>query len=157
MLTTGTGAVIDLLTRRIPNALAIFTAALGLALSAFGVTQVSVAGSLAGLILGLALMLPGHVLGGTGAGDVKLMAGAGAVLGVRLVPVAFVYTLIAGGVLALVFAIMRGRLHRTLQALHFVVVSPREGRQAVEGAGAVNRIPYAPAIAIGCLLAAVGF
>jgi prepilin peptidase CpaA len=126
MLTTGTGAVIDALTRRIPNHLALVTAGLGIALSALGITQVSVAASLAGFALGLVLMLPGHLLGATGAGDVKLLAAAGTILGARLVFVAFLYTLIAGGVLACVVALTRGRLQRTLRSIRLVVVSPRE-------------------------------
>jgi prepilin peptidase CpaA len=157
MLTMGTGAVIDTMTRRIPNRLALFTAALGICLSALGITHVSLAGSLAGFALGLVLMLPGHLLGATGAGDVKLMAAAGTILGVRLVPVAFLYTLIAGGVLACVVAVMRGSLHRTLGGIRLIVVSPHAGRQSVEAAGPVNRFPYAPAIATGCLLVALGF
>jgi prepilin peptidase CpaA len=157
MLTMGTGAVVDALTRRVPNRLALFTAALGISLSALGITHVSLAASLAGFALGLALMLPGHLFGATGAGDVKLMAAAGTILGVRLVPAAFLYTLIAGGVLACVVAVMRGCLHRTLRGIRLIVVSPHAGRRAVEAAGPVNCFPYAPAIAIGCLLAALGF
>jgi prepilin peptidase CpaA len=157
MLTMGTGAVVDALTRRVPNRLALFTAALGVSLSALGITQVSLAGSLAGLALGLVLMLPGHLFGATGAGDVKLMAAAGTILGVKLVPVAFLYTLIVGGVLACAVAVTRGRLHRTLRGIGLIVGSPRAGRRAVEAAGPVNRFAYAPAIAIGCLLAALGF
>jgi prepilin peptidase CpaA len=157
MLTVGTGAVVDTLTRRVPNRLALFTAALGLGLSALGVTHVSFAASLGGFALGLAVMLPGHLVGATGAGDVKLMAAAGTILGVRLVPVAFLYTLIAGGVLACMVAVTRGRLPRTLRGIGLIVVSPHAGRRAVEAAGPVNRFPYAPAIAGGCLLAALGF
>lgn len=157
MLTMGTGAIIDARTRRIPNVLALLTAVLGISLSALGLTQVSVAASLAGFAIGFLLMLPGHVLGATGAGDVKLMAAAGAILGVRTVPVAFVYTLIAGGMLACVLAVSRGRLRRTLHGIRRIVVSPQDGRRVVEAAGPVNRFPYAPAIAIGCLLAALGY
>jgi len=157
MLTMGTGAAVDLTTRRIPNRLALFTAALGLSLSALGISHISLAASLAGFALGFVLMLPGHLLGATGAGDVKLMAAGGAILGVRLVPVAFVYTLVAGGVLACVIAVTRGCLRRTLRSVRLIVVSPQEGRGAAEAAGPVNRFPYAPAIAAGCLLAALGF
>ncbi len=42
---------------------------------------VSVGAALLGCVIGLVLMLPGHVLGATGAGDVKLMAAVGSLLG----------------------------------------------------------------------------
>ena len=55
-----------------------------------------------GFVMGFALMLPGHLLGATGAGDVKLMAAIGALVGPVLMVKAFLFTAIAGGVLAVV-------------------------------------------------------
>ena len=70
--------------------------------------------SLAGLAIGFALMLPGHALGATGAGDVKLMAAVGAMVGPVTVVTAFAFTSIAGGIMALVIAIRRRRFRATL-------------------------------------------
>ena len=72
----GTGAAIDLRTRRVPNPLTVLLAAIGVAFAAFGISGLTVGASLAGFALGLALMLPGHLIGATGAGDVKLFAAA---------------------------------------------------------------------------------
>ncbi len=155
VLMLGTGAVIDALTRRVPNPLTIAAAALGVTLAATGLTRVTVGQSLFGLLLGMLLMLPGYLLGKTGAGDVKLLGAAGAILGLQRVPYAFVYTAIAGGVLALAVALSRGRLGGTLRGAALVVASPRAGRTAVESPQAGNTFPYAPAIAIGCILAAL--
>lgn len=157
MLTMGTCAVVDVRTRRVPNPLAFGAAGLGLGLSALGFTHVSLTASLAGFVLGFLLMLPSHLLGGTGAGDVKLMAAGGAIVGVRLVPVAFVYTLLAGGALACGVAVRRGCLRTTLQGVGVLAAFPSAGRRRVERAGACNRFPYAPAIAAGCALAVLGF
>jgi len=156
VLTLGTGAVIDALTRRIPNVLTLTATVLGVTLAATGITHVTVAQSLAGLVLGMLLMLPGHLLGVTGAGDVKLLGAAGAILGAGRVPLAFVYTAIAGGLLALVVAAARGRLAGTLRGTARVVASPRTRRTAVETPHWGNLFPYGPAIAIGCVLAALG-
>lgn len=156
LLTLGTGAIIDIMTRRIPNLVSLGGAALGLLLAATGLTHVTVLQSLSGFLLGMLLMLPGHLLGATGAGDVKLLGAAGAILGVGLVPLAFVYTAIAGGVLALVVAAARGRVGGTLCAAALVVARPHAGRAAVEAPHADNRFAYGPAIAIGCVLAALG-
>ena len=73
----GVGALIDLRTRRIPNALTVTLASTGVACAAVGIGDLSVSASLAGFALGLALMLPGHLIGATGAGDVKLFAAVG--------------------------------------------------------------------------------
>jgi len=156
MLMLGTGAVIDALTRRIPNPLTLAAAALGVMLAATGITHVTVAQSLSGFLLGMLLMLPGYLLGATGAADVKLLGAAGAILGVGRVPLAFVYTAIAGGLLALFVAAARGRLAGTLRGAALVVAHPRAGRVAVEAPQAGNGFAYGPAIAIGCALAALG-
>ena len=50
-------------------------------------------------------MLPGHALGATGAGDVKLMAAVGSLLGPLVIVNAVLFTAIAGGVLAVTVAI----------------------------------------------------
>ena len=104
----GASVVVDLKTRRVPNVLTFGTAATGLMLAAAHVSRCQPSGGLRGLAVGLALMLPGHVIGATGAGDVKLFAAAGTLLGPTGMLVAFVYTAIAGGVLAMAVAIRRG-------------------------------------------------
>lgn len=129
----GTGAVVDMRTRRIPNVVTLATALLGLGLAAAGVTQVTIAQSVAGAAVGAALMLPGYLAGATGAGDVKALGAAGALLGVRRVPAAFLYTALAGGVVAVAIVLWR---RRTASTDRF--------------------FPYGPAIAVGCALAAFG-
>jgi prepilin peptidase CpaA len=100
------------------------------------------------------LMLPGHLLGGTGAGDVKLLGAAGAILGVGRVPAAFLFTAIAGGLLALLVAMARRRLARSLGGAAHIVVSPRARRAITSHSD--NSFPYGPAIAVGSLIAALG-
>ena len=74
----------------------------GLGLAAFGCGGISVGAAVLGCVIGLVLMLPGHVLGATGAGDVKLMAAVGTLLGPLVVVNAVLFTAIAGGVLAVI-------------------------------------------------------
>ena len=152
-LGTGAGAVVDLGTRRIPNVVVIFTAAAGLALAAAGLSGVSLMASVGGAIMGFVLMLPGHRFGATGAGDVKLFAAAGAILGVQRVPVAFVLTLLAGGVLAVGFAVHRGRFVATCRRAASVVGGSPTARREIERETAHNRFPYGPAIAVGVTIA----
>src|SRR6266550_2253301 len=64
--------VIDLRTRRVPNALTWPAAVAGIVFAVTGAGRVGIAASIAGGVIGLALMLPGYLFGGTGGGDVKL-------------------------------------------------------------------------------------
>jgi prepilin peptidase CpaA len=153
---TGAAAVIDLRTRRVPNLLTMSMAAAGIALAFAGIGRVGLAASLTGCVIGAVLMLPGHLLGGTGAGDVKLLAAAGAWLGPALTFKAFLAAVIAGGVIALIVATRRGRLRRTLNTTTRLAVGTAVAAE-VEHPQANNRFAYAPAIAIGVTLAALGW
>ncbi len=153
---TGTAAVVDLRTRRVPNVLTMTMASVGIAAAVAGVGRVGLAAAFAGCVLGAVLMLPGHVLGATGAGDVKLLAAAGALLGPGLTLRAFVATVIAGGLIALVVAVHRGRLRRTLNATTRLAVGHAVAAE-IQDPQAGNRFAYAPAIAIGATLAALGW
>lgn len=155
--TGGASTVVDLRTRRIPNWLTLGVATLGVALSAAQLSPLSVAASLGGFVVGLLLMLPGHVIGATGAGDVKLFAAAGTMLGPTQIASAFVYTAIAGGVLAVAIAVHRGRLTQTIEGTATLVRTGGTNVADIESPLADNRFAYAPAIAVGVLAAALGF
>ena len=147
--------VIDLRTRRIPNELTAAIAGVGLGLAATGTSGISVAASFTGFFLGLLLMMPGYMLGATGAGDVKLMGAVGAVMGPALVVSAFLFTAIAGGVLAVFVAVRRQRLTETLARTGQLVAGPGDAPQKIRGATSASRFAYGPAIAIGTVVAAL--
>jgi prepilin peptidase CpaA len=149
----GSAALIDSARRRIPNAITLGTTVMGVVLAATGLSGVSVGASLLGFFLGFLFMLPGHVLGSTGAGDVKLFAAAGAVVGAEQIVPAFLLTAIAGGLLAVFIAWRRGRLLRTFRLTARLLGLPQETKAAIESPGEHNRFPYGPAIAVGCVLA----
>ena len=106
----GVAAIIDLKTRRVPNALTAGMAVAGFALAGFAGGPAGLVTALAGCLVGAVLMLPGHVLGGTGAGDVKLLAASGVLLGPALTFRAFLASRLAplGGPLLLVPRSPRG-------------------------------------------------
>ena len=153
----GAGAALDLRTRRLPNWLTLTITGVGINLAAAHLTTVSVAGALGGFVVGLLLMLPGHIVGATGAGDVKFFAAVGTLLGPTRIGVAFVYTAILGGAIALVVAMYRGRLQSTLQETATLVMTGGANVAQIERPTTDNRFAYGPAIAIGTLVAAMGF
>ncbi len=152
---TGAGAVIDLRTRRVPNALTMSLAGAGVALAASGFGRVGVAAALTGCLVGLSLMLPGHVLGATGAGDVKLLAAAGTLLGPTGTLWAFVFTTIAGGAIALIVAARRRRLWLTFhRSIDLVRTGGANAGEIENSTSAGSQFAYAPAIAVGAISAA---
>jgi prepilin peptidase CpaA len=146
--------VTDVRSRRIPNWLtgAIAGAGFGLAFGGGVVTPVQAA---LGLLTGLLLMMPGHLIGATGAGDVKLMAAVGTMLGPDLAFRAFLYSAVAGGVFAVAVATQRGILTTTLQDAGRLVTLPAGARQDIESPARANRFAYGPAIATGTLISLV--
>lgn len=146
---------IDLRTRRIPNALTFVVAAAGVVAAALGRSGVTPLAAVAALVVGLLIMLPGHVVGATGAGDVKLFAATATWLGPRATLFAFVYTALAGGAIAIVIALQRRILHATLARTATLVTTAGSNVGDIETSH-LNRFAYAPAIAIGTLAAALG-
>ena len=98
-------------------------------------------------------MLPGHVLGATGAGDVKLMAAIGSLVGPALVVKAFLFTAVAGGVLAVIVALRRRRLAATVAGTARLISTPGDARSELKAATPSSRFAYGPAIAIGSIIA----
>jgi prepilin peptidase CpaA len=153
-----TATFVDVRERRVPNVLTMTTASAGLVLAMAGLGDVGLGASLGGLALGLALLLPPHVLGATGAGDVKLLAAFGTLLGPAGVFDAFLRAAIAGGAIALAVAVRRGRFLETIQGTALLVTTRSRAAAAVIADPAQNnRFPYAPAIAFGATLAVLGW
>jgi prepilin peptidase CpaA len=150
-----TATVIDIRVRRIPNALTATMSGIGIGLAASGASGVSLGASVAGMLLGLALMMPGHALGATGAGDVKFMAAVGSIVGPALVVSAFLFTAVAGGMLAVAVAMRRQRLAATIAGTGRLISAPGEAKKEIRAATGSSRFAYGPAIAIGSVLAAL--
>jgi len=94
--------------------------------------------ALAGAVGGMLVFLVFYVLGGMGGGDVKLMAGFGAILGPSLLLWAALWTAAAGGI----FALAALGFYRLRQ--WWLKRPPLAGEDS---------IPYAPAITVGAWLA----
>jgi prepilin peptidase CpaA len=151
------GAVCDVRTRRIPNVLTGSSILAGLLLH-FGLDGWRGMGLalLAGLIAGV-IFLVFHLAGGMGAGDVKLMTAVGCLAGISFVAEMLIATAIAGGVLAVILVVARGRVKQMLSNLAVLAAHHKSrGLQPHPELNVTNqrtlRLPYGLAIAAGCLI-----
>ena len=112
--------------------------------------------SAAGLSLGIAVFIIPYILGGMGAGDVKLLGAAGAILGAKGVVVTAVLSILIGFLYAIVLLLahpkyllsMLQRFWATVKTLLFtgqLIVLPRDGDQKQ------LKLKYALPIALGSL------
>ena len=146
-------AASDLRTRRIPNWIAGALFACGLAASAFGGWQ-SLGWDLA---ITLAVLIAGTFafsLKLIGGGDVKLLAAAAGTLGYPAAPYFVLFTLVCGGVIAVAYAAVRGRLGTALTNVHAAALPVFAGARPSRPQGSLA-MPYALAILAGALCTAL--
>ena len=149
--------VTDLRTRRIPNALSGSAFLLALSLHfAEGGTREVMKSLAAALLCGLVFLLF-YLAGGMGAGDVKLIAAQGALLGLGNVLPLLAVTAIAGGIMALVVAFRRGQVRQTLT--NTTLLLDHHMHRGLNPHPELNvqnprslRLPYALAVAAGTVL-----
>jgi len=146
---------IDLRTFRLPNWLTVGGALAGLVWSLLpgGVSPLH---ALGGLGLGLVALLPLWLLRVMGAGDVKLMAMVGAFLGAPEVLMAVLLSFIAGGVVALGFAVWRratGQMLVNVRDAVFMNAMAIAAGQRLDFAStpSIGKFPYGVAITAGTL------
>lgn len=155
-----TAGAFDIRFRRIPNWLTVTGVLLGLALNAFlfeGLPGLRLAAE--GLGLALVIYLPLYMVRGMGAGDVKLMAAVGALVGPWNWLGIFVITALVGGVIALVLLLSRGRMRKTFSNVVFLLRElislrpPYLGKQEldVKNPTAVT-LPHGAVITVGSLI-----
>jgi prepilin peptidase CpaA len=150
----------DVRYRRIPNAFVLATLISGLTLNfIMGGLQGGLY-SAGGCVLAFILMFMLHVFGAMGAGDVKLFAAVGSVLGAQLVLPTFVVVVLTGGVLALVSVLRSGVFATTMHRVLQILVGLLPGWQMPKFSVPADRrltIPYGVAITIGAIIATAIF
>jgi prepilin peptidase CpaA len=150
----------DVRYRRIPNAFVLATLISGLTLNvAFGGLHGGIS-SLGGCVLAFILMFMLHVFGAMGAGDVKLFAAIGSVIGAQLVLPTFVVVVLTGGLLALISVVRSGVFRTTMHRVLQILVGLLPGWQMPRFSVPADRrltIPYGAAITIGAIIATAIF
>ena len=149
----GVATLTDLRSRRIPNWLVLPFLVAGVAVSALLHGWHGAWLSLAGMALALGTFGILFLMGGMGAGDVKLCAAIGAWIGPSQLLIALVITGLAGGVMALAWAVWGGFLKELFAGTGNLVFGCRKsGNPGDPKLQLSRRLPYAPAIAIGTVI-----
>ena len=152
-------AAYDIRYRRIPNWLTVSGVLAGIALNTFlfqGLPGLVFA--LKGLFLAFGVYVVLYALHAMGAGDVKLMAAVGSIVGWENWFGIFLVTAVIGGVMSLILVASRGRVKKTLFNVSFILSEMKSGRPAylkneeldVKSEKAM-RLPHGATIAVGTL------
>lgn len=100
---------------KIPNKITIPAIMFGLVLSTVLFGLEGLQKSLFGFLLGFLVLLIPFILGGMGAGDVKLMAAIGSLMGAQFVVMTFIYSSIIGGVISIIYGIYKRGISKSLK------------------------------------------
>jgi prepilin peptidase CpaA len=148
--------IVDVRSRRIPNAVSGTAILVGLALNTAYFGMHGLLTSLAGCAAAIAVLFVPFALGGIGAGDVKMMGAVGAFLGPRLAITGLLVGMLIGGLIMVVHLARQGRLREKLSATAAMVtgalatgsLTPLQRSAAEPGAIA---LPYSVPLGLGTM------
>lgn len=163
----------DITERRIPNKLTIPVILWGIVTAGIYSGFNGILFSISGFLVGLAVFFIPFAMGGMGAGDVKLMAAVGSVLGWKLTVYSALLTAIAGGIIVIGYTIYTGKFVGMIKnmGIHFVkwilyiIYLVTHSDRVYEKYKLLNvlkiddekiYIPYGVAIAVGTLIVLAG-
>lgn len=147
--------VTDVLSSRVPNFITFPLALIGIGFHTIADSGNGILFSLEGLGLGLALLLGFYMYGGMGAGDVKLLAAFGAVIGPMNVFVGFLLASLLGGLYAVAVMFWHLGLAQTAERTKVILVSMVFMRVNVAASLEQTTLPklrYALVIGLGTLI-----
>lgn len=113
-------AVTDLWKFKVYNILTLPLIVTGLLYNAVNGGWAGLLNSVLGLVFGFAILLIFYSMGGMGAGDVKLMAGIGAWLGMPITFYIFIASALAGGVYAVALMVLTNGVQEMLINMHIL-------------------------------------
>jgi prepilin peptidase CpaA len=158
-------AVTDIWKFKVYNALTLPLLAAGLLYHGL---RLEITDSLMGILFGFAALVPLYIIGGMGAGDVKLMAAIGAWLGLQLTFYVFIASSLAAGIYAIMLMVATGKVGETIVNLHILwlrlasigryLASDDRVEAEVKRTDRRRRIiPFAAMVAIGIIATLVWF
>lgn len=154
LIIAGIAALWDIRTGRIPNLITMPALVFGIIINIYYSGLAGLGMSMSGLAAGFLLLIILYVMGAMGAGDVKLLAAIGALVGPMAVLYVFLYTAAAGGLIALGLLFIRRQwkdvlfnMFLSIQSLS--VNSLLHGQRQKLPASSGIKFPYGIAIFIG--------
>lgn len=147
--------ITDLRSRRIPNWLVFPYWLAGIVVQCVLSGWHGFGQSLAGTGIAIGVFGGLFLLGGMGAGDVKLLAAVGAWIGPAQMVFALIFTALAGGVIVMIWAALGGFMLDLFKGTGDLMAGWGKGTLRDPEATIENprrrKMPYAPAIAVGTL------
>jgi prepilin peptidase CpaA len=155
-----TAAVYDCRFRRIPNWLNLSGIILGFGWNLVFFHLHGAGRAAEGMLLAMAVYLPFYLLRGMGAGDVKLMAAIGSLVGPANWLVIFIATALAGGIAGAGFSLFKRRFTETCCNVYFLAKdllhfrAPYRTNPQLDFRNTASlRLPHGLVIAVGCAAA----
>jgi prepilin peptidase CpaA len=145
----------DVRSSRVPNFITFPLILVGLGFHAIAESGNGILFSVEGLGLGFSLLIGFYVYGGMGAGDVKLLAAVGAVVGPLNVFVGFLFASLLGGLYAVAMMGWHLGLSRTAERIKIILVSMAFMKVNVAASLEQTSLPklrYALVIGLGTLI-----
>ena len=137
-----TGGIYDWKARRIPNWLTFGTFLLALIINFSHLRLHDFLNCILGFLVGILLLIIPYLMGGMGAGDVKLLGAIGSLVGFKNVVLIFIYSAICGLFLGLIWLIF------TPGHLKFLITTG----QILPQVDKKQKVPYGIAILLGTIL-----
>lgn len=147
--------VTDLLERKIYNKVIFPGLIIAFLVNLYFESWVGLLNSVEGLFIGVGILLIPYLMGGMGAGDVKLLALIGAFKGTIFVLYTAVYMGLLGGVIAIGILLFKKGVLQRLRSILFFVVGRRYGMEmplVLTKDAMKTTYPYGVAIAGGALI-----
>jgi len=147
--------IMDVRSSRVPNLITFPLALVGLVFHALSDSGNGILFSVEGLGLGFSLLIGFYIYGGMGAGDVKLLAAVGAVVGPLNVFVGFLVAALFGGLYAVAIMVWHLGLAQTAERTKIILVSMVFMRINVAASLKETSLPklrYALVIGLGTLI-----
>ena len=113
----------DLKERKIPNKITFMGILIGILFNIITAGWLGLLQSILGMFAGLAIFFIPFVMGGMGAGDVKLMGAIGALMGWQFSVMTALYSAIVGGIMVLIHLLYTGKLRETMTKMIYALVN----------------------------------
>ena len=122
LLLVAASGFFDLKERKIPNKITFTGILIGILFNIITGGWTGLLQSILGMFAGLAIFFLPFVMGGMGAGDVKLMGAIGALMGWEFSLMTALYSALVGGVMVIIHLLYTGELRETIKKMLYSLI-----------------------------------